>query len=71
MYKQAMKHVSYQRMWELNKIVLSRQPQTESDASELNFSFRQIADQLEDNIRLSEGKSPKAEMSDGEVIIIN
>lgn len=69
-FNKMIRSASYQKIWELNKISLSRQPQTESDASSLSDSFREIFSKLEDNIRISEGRKSKAELYDGEMQMV-
>lgn len=53
------------KLWELQKISLSFQPQTEQDAHRLSGRFDEIIDLLEDQIRMADGKERKEDYYDG------
>lgn len=66
-----MRDDAYDKIWDLNKISLGRQPQTESDAAELNESYRSISESLQDQIRISERKETVTNLRDGELVVVS
>lgn len=60
-----------EKKWELVKISLSRQPQTQEDAFSLSSRFDEITTHLDDIIRVAEGREPVANLKDGELIMVS
>lgn len=57
-------------MWEMQQISLAREPQTNEAASDLSDRISDIYTALEDQIRFAEGREPKQNLRDGEIIQI-
>lgn len=55
------------KLWELQQISLSFQPQTDQDASRLSDKFDELIDLLEDQIRIADGKEKKEDYYDGQM----
>jgi len=68
--KYILKEDAETKMWEMQKISIGRQPQTEEDASSLSSYIGDIYLTLEDQIRYAEGKELKSNMRDGELVFV-